>query len=816
MKKIFFLIFSFLIISICARAQEIVIDGKSYKVDTVANFKAGPGVRYTAVEFKGAKRMNVFFLKVDATNPYITYKGALGRDSIYGGEQPSHVAARKSKEGEIYIAGTNSDFYHTTGPVGLPLASNVIDHELATNTYGSNFNRVFAFDENKTPYIGTLTYSGDLTIGNDNYSISHVNHSRGADEMVLFNRHNGKYTHTNPYGTEVLVKLLDGEAWGINKTMKLKVLSIEKNKGNMLIPQGYGVLSGHGKAATVLDKLSVGDEVNIKLNITLNGNITSSFTNILGGDWRSEMLSNGIVNTTQVWNELHPRTAFGYSKDKKTVIHCVVDGRSSISAGATTKELAEIMLSAGAYDAMNLDGGGSSCLFLRDFGPMNKNSDGVERAVANGIYVISTAPTDNNISEIIPLKQKIRLPRYGIFKPTIYGYNKYGMLISKNVEGIKMTVDPSVGEITSDGSIFASGTQSGTVQISYGNIKTTLAVEILPEAQIKIKLDSVLLDNKTEYPIEVQSITEEGAMNIYSNALKWEVENPSICTVKNGILKGIGNGKTQVIGSLGNFKDTIAVKIEIADAQYLMAKSFSDAQWEIKSSSNLKNITHQPTANGLETTFTYKRGRNMNISYHNDFEFYSLPDSFRITFNPGETSIKKMSLRLKENNGGINTINQEFSGFEKNKDNTISLKLADLMTDPSDRGAYPVHFNFMQFHIDGAGMSESKQYGLEIKEFLLVYDGFTAGISNPKLISEVRVYPNPVKNGAAKVALNLGKDEKVRMDIVSVNGEILRTKSLGVVNHDEITLPLNGLSPGMYLLRIQHGKTSDTVKIILN
>ena len=101
------------------------------------------------------------------------------------------------------------------------------------------------------------------------------------------------------------------------------------------------------------------------------------------------MLQDGTVNTTEIWNELHPRTGFGYTQDKKTAIHCVVDGRSTISAGANTKELAEIMKFVGAYNAMNLDGGGSSCLFLKDFGPMNKNSDG-KRASRKQCYILKT------------------------------------------------------------------------------------------------------------------------------------------------------------------------------------------------------------------------------------------------------------------------------------------------------------------------------------------------------------------------------------------------------------------------------------------
>ncbi len=57
----------------------------------------------------------------------------------------------------------------------------------------------------------------------------------------------------------------------------------------------------------------------------------------------------------------HPRSAIGY-QDKNTLIWMVVDGRQPTSAGVTLPELATLMMSAGAVEAVNLDGGGSSAM----------------------------------------------------------------------------------------------------------------------------------------------------------------------------------------------------------------------------------------------------------------------------------------------------------------------------------------------------------------------------------------------------------------------------------------------------------------------
>jgi len=178
------------------------------------------------------------------------------------------------------------------------------------------------------------------------------------------------------------------------------------------------------------------------------------------------MLKNGAPTTDQIWTDLHPRTAFGYSQDKKTSFHCVVDGRG-ISAGVSTKELAELMMSAGAYEAINLDGGGSSCLYVKDFGPMNTPSDGTERAVANGIFVVSNAPTDNIIAEIRAYENTIKLPHFGVFKPKFLGYNQYGMLINKDVQGIVLSCNEATGFINERGEFVASGINGGTLNANY-------------------------------------------------------------------------------------------------------------------------------------------------------------------------------------------------------------------------------------------------------------------------------------------------------------------------------------------------------------
>ncbi len=89
----------------------------------------------------------------------------------------------------------------------------------------------------------------------------------------------------------------------------------------------------------------------------------------------------------------HPRTVVGLNRDATKLILLVVDGRKpGVALGMSYDELAAEMVRLGCYNALNLDGGGSSVLAVRDpakgeFKILNEPTDGRERAVANVLGV---------------------------------------------------------------------------------------------------------------------------------------------------------------------------------------------------------------------------------------------------------------------------------------------------------------------------------------------------------------------------------------------------------------------------------------------
>ncbi|HEX9061883.1 MAG TPA: phosphodiester glycosidase family protein, partial [Clostridia bacterium] len=164
------------------------------------------------------------------------------------------------------------------------------------------------------------------------------------------------------------------------------------------IPEKGFVVSGRqdgGKLIT--DNFKVGDRVQMDIKTTpdwkgLKMSMTGS----------AMLLKDGSIPGSfsfEIAGRL-PRTAIGSSKDGSKVYFVTVDGRQNSSIGMTQLEFAQYLLSIGVYNALNLDGGGSTTMVARkpgtsDLEIKNSPSDGVPRMVSSAIGVfLNTVPAE--------------------------------------------------------------------------------------------------------------------------------------------------------------------------------------------------------------------------------------------------------------------------------------------------------------------------------------------------------------------------------------------------------------------------------------
>lgn len=119
-----------------------------------------------------------------------------------------------------------------------------------------------------------------------------------------------------------------------------------------------------------------------------------------------------VSGVKQTWGtepymqERHPRTAIAVDHSGRMMLFILVDGRQPhYSEGAALDELARIALDYGAWDAINLDGGGSSTLVVADEqgqpvvlnSPIHTRVPGRERPIANHLGVFAL-PLDSPVT----------------------------------------------------------------------------------------------------------------------------------------------------------------------------------------------------------------------------------------------------------------------------------------------------------------------------------------------------------------------------------------------------------------------------------
>ncbi len=156
--------------------------------------------------------------------------------------------------------------------------------------------------------------------------------------------------------------------------------------------------------------------------------------NATGGNQR--ILNGGVVSAPNdsYTTTLNPHTAIGYSQDRTRVFLVTVDGRQTdYSEGMRTDELAQIMLQFGVWNAINLDGGGSTTMVMDDSNDGSQNarvinspSDnssttqaGSERVVANSFAVFAT-PRVGYVPLPIPTRPSVTGVKELITVPTIF------------------------------------------------------------------------------------------------------------------------------------------------------------------------------------------------------------------------------------------------------------------------------------------------------------------------------------------------------------------------------------------------------------
>jgi len=175
---------------------------------------------------------------------------------------------------------------------------------------------------------------------------------------------------------------------GVAQTYTVSAMKCESTRMGL---QGDVVLAAThlGAGATTIQSLVPGTTVSLTWSL---GSWSDVETSIGGGPM---LVAKGkIVSPTGCGYlcSVNPRTGVGVTKSGKILL-VTVDGRNSgWSAGMTLVNFAKEMKSLGAVNAMNLDGGGSTTMWTKKYGLVNRPTDCLpticEREVSSAILIL--------------------------------------------------------------------------------------------------------------------------------------------------------------------------------------------------------------------------------------------------------------------------------------------------------------------------------------------------------------------------------------------------------------------------------------------
>ena len=315
--------------------QEIINKYKDYSVNEVD--KGVKHVKFT--KFYNGKPVRINIVEVSqSVNDELIIEPAIASDKLFGRTKISKIADRENA-----IVAVNGGYFKPQ--TGTPLGTLMINKKVYT---GPIYDRVaIGFFDNGYD-MARLKLDAKVTTKIGELKIDNINQPRMLSTHVLvFTEDWGKVSPKTPkYGIQAVIK---GD-----KLIKTSYESCD-------IPEdGYVII---GPESVIKPHLSA---KKFNLDVKMSPNWKGVNHILSGGPY---LVKDGEVYVDMTAEKLssvggrNPRTAIGYTQNNHLIL-ITADGREGASIGLTLNELANLMKQLGCVNAMNLDGGGSTVMYV--------------------------------------------------------------------------------------------------------------------------------------------------------------------------------------------------------------------------------------------------------------------------------------------------------------------------------------------------------------------------------------------------------------------------------------------------------------------
>ncbi len=468
---------------------------------------------------------NINVITADFSEPTLQMKLLRSQDGVSSLETMMTHAQTADVDAAI-----NGDFFAWRSGLsghGSSIGLMVEEKELITSSDTTDNMASFGQDILGNLLIDYIRTTITLTAPNgDSEQIKHLNKYDSLDGIVMYTRD----FQEESFGSKdnIMEFVIERD----------KVVEIRQDMDPVIIPENGYVLTFLPEFNNFIpEHFQVGDEVKIEVTLTPDRKLETA----IGGG--TMLITGGIAakNTHNISGN-NPRTAVGIDRTGKKLLMVTVDGRSQKSAGMTLSALRELMFELGAYDAINLDGGGSTRMIVRDnqdrtLKTVNQPTE--NRAVINGIGVKSASKATGILGELF-LEPEPKVFQGTSIKMPIRAEDTAYYPMDINEKDIQFSASGVIGEWKGE-EFYPKNSGTLKVTAALGKVKSTCNIEVL-EKPVKLVVECYTKDGvKGELMnVWVKGIDRDGKVAMIPNRFvtfssdKVRQEGDQVIALQNG------------------------------------------------------------------------------------------------------------------------------------------------------------------------------------------------------------------------------------------------------------------------------------------
>lgn len=422
-------------------------------------------------------------------------------DTVLSSRDTLTNLVKKNNADKTVVAAINSDFFDTNN--STTMGNLVKDNQLLSTSVGYDDFASFSISSTGVPYVAYVnTPTNTVSNGTFTKKLSYINKPYLAyNRTIMFDKYFSPVSYGKYLGVDILEILVVNDV----------ITEIRRSGENFKMPDNGYVLASVGTDIAEMSKnFKVGDKMVLKKDV----NFRYVDLSIGGG---AQLVKEGKVVTefSQNISGLHPRTGLGITKDRNHLILVTIDGRTNSFRGVSQTEFANILIGLGAYEAINLDGGGSTQMvttspWTSQIKTMNFPSDKTERKMYTGLAiekVLVESPTLRATKIALSSTKMLMGSKVSV---VLNGSDTNYNPISPKATDVVWSVSGVTGGFE-NGYFVPTSTGTGTITAIYNGMTSTQEITVKNNGVKLVVSPSVLkIDAGQEKTLTFSVITEEG------------------------------------------------------------------------------------------------------------------------------------------------------------------------------------------------------------------------------------------------------------------------------------------------------------------